>query len=86
MLYLGKPASAIDQQLMKRGYAALDGLERRLGEARFLLGEVFSLADIASLAYTRVAHEGGFDLAGYDSVRRWIAECEERLNLPAERP
>jgi glutathione S-transferase len=86
MLYLGKPASAIDQQLMKRGYAALDDLERRLGEARFLLGEVFSLADIASLAYTRVAHEGGFDLAGYDSVRRWIAECEERLNLPAERP
>jgi glutathione S-transferase len=86
MLYLGKPASTIDQQLMKRGYAALDDLERRLGEARFLLGEVFSLADIASLAYTRVAHEGGFDLAGYDSVRRWIAECEERLNLPAERP
>jgi glutathione S-transferase len=86
MLYLGKPASAIDPQLMKRGYAALDDLERRLGEARFLLGEFFSLADIASLAYTRVAHEGGFDLAGYDSVRRWIAECEGRLNLPAARP
>jgi glutathione S-transferase len=83
MLYLGKPASAIDQQLMKRGYAALDSLERRLGEARFLLGEAFSLADIASLAYTRVAHEGGFDLAGYDSVRRWISECERRLDLPA---
>jgi glutathione S-transferase len=83
MLYLGKPASAIDQQLLKRGYAALDSLERRLGEARFLLGEALSLADIASLAYTRVAYEGGFDLANYDSLRRWISECERRLDLPA---
>jgi glutathione S-transferase len=30
------------------------------------------VADIALYAYTHVAHEGGFDLAGYPAVRAWI--------------
>jgi glutathione S-transferase len=81
MVYLGKPASELDPNLVKRGYAALDHLERRLGEARFLLGDAFSLADVALLAYTRVAHEGNFDLVRYASLRRWIGEAEKRLGL-----
>ncbi|MBN8986336.1 MAG: glutathione S-transferase family protein, partial [Rhizobiales bacterium] len=48
---------------------------------RFLVGEAFTLADIALLAYTRVAHEGGFDLADYGVVRRWIGDCENALGL-----
>jgi glutathione S-transferase len=83
MVYLGKPASELDPNLVKRGYAALDHLEHRLGEARFLLGDAFSLADVALLAYTRVAHEGGFDLTRYASLRRWIGEAEKRLGLAA---
>jgi len=35
---------------------------------------VVSLADVSLLAYTRVAHEGGFDLARYAAIRRWIGE------------
>jgi len=81
-VYLGKKASELDPNLVKRGYAALHQLEQRLRLARFLLGEAFSLADVALLAYTRVAHEGGFDLAGYEAVRRWIVDCENRLALP----
>ena len=84
-VYLGKPPGAVDQNLMTRGYVALDHLERRLGRARFLLGEAFSLADISLLAYTRLAHEGGFDLARHASVRRWIAESEKYLGLPPAR-
>jgi glutathione S-transferase len=83
MVYLGKPASELDPNLVKRGYAALDQLERRLGEARFLLGDAFSLADVALLAYTRVAHEGNFDLTRYASLRRWIGEAEKQLGLAA---
>jgi glutathione S-transferase len=83
MVYLGKPANELDANLVKRGYAALDHMERRLGEARFLLGDIFSLADVALLAYTRVAHEGGFDLTRYASLRRWIGEAEKRLGLAA---
>jgi glutathione S-transferase len=83
MVYLGKPASELDPNLVKRGYAALDHLERRLGEARFLLGDAFSLADVALLAYTRIAHEGNFDLVRYTSLRRWIGEAEKQLGLAA---
>ena len=80
-VYLGKPADGVDPNLIKRGYVALDHLEARLAKTRFLLGDTFSLADVALLAYTRVAHEGGFDLTRYDAVRRWIAESEQRLGL-----
>ena len=57
-------------------------MERHLKSSRFLAGEAVSLADVSLLAYTRVAHEGGFDLAGYGAVRRWIGEAEKALGLP----
>jgi glutathione S-transferase len=85
IVYLGKPASELDPNLVKRGYDALDHMERRLGGARFLVGDAFSLADVALLAYTRLAHEGGFDLDRYTSLRRWIGDSEKRLGLPAIR-
>jgi glutathione S-transferase len=85
MVYLGRTPSELDAHLVKRGYAALDSMEQRLGQSRFLVGGVFSLADIALLAYTRVAHEGGFDLGSYASLKRWVSEAEARLGLPAAR-
>jgi glutathione S-transferase len=81
MVYLGKPAGSLDPNLVKRGEAALDQLERTLAEKRFLLGESFSLADVSLLAYTRMAHEGGFDLAPRVALRRWIGEAERELGL-----
>ena len=81
MVYLGKPVSALDPDLVKRGNAALDQLERTLADKRFLLGEAFSLADVSLLAYTRLAHEGGFDLEPRVAVRRWIGEAERQLGL-----
>jgi glutathione S-transferase len=82
MVYLGKPASDLDPDKIKRGYAALARIEHQLALTRFLLGDTFSLADIAVLAYTRVAHEGSFHLDGYAAVRRWIGEAEAFLGLP----
>ena len=81
MVYLGKPASDLDADKVKRGYAALARMEHQLAATRFLIGDPFTLADVSLLAYTRVAHEGGFHLDGYASVRRWIGECEQRLGL-----
>ena len=81
MVYLGKPASSLDPDKVKRGYAALDRMERQLATSRYLTGNAFTLADVALLAYTRVAHEGGFDLAATPAIRRWIAACEQVLKL-----
>jgi len=56
----------------EKGYAALGVLERALAGRRFLVGERYSIADIALYAYTHVAHEGGFDLAPYPALRAWL--------------
>jgi glutathione S-transferase len=83
MVYLGKPASDLDPEKVKRGYAALARMEQSLAASRFLAGEAASLADLSLVAYTRVAHEGGFHLDGYAAIRRWIGETEKVLGLPA---
>jgi glutathione S-transferase len=60
-------------------------MEQQLALTPFLAGDAVTLADISLLAYTRVAHEGGFDLDGYPALRRWIAETEKFLELPSAR-
>ena len=60
-------------------------MERRLTEASHLAGDALSLADVALLAYTRMAHEGGFDLGRYGAIRRWIGAAEAELGLAPAR-
>jgi glutathione S-transferase len=81
MRYLGKSASELDPDKVKRGYAALARMEHQLAAKRFLVDDTLSLADVSLLAYTRLAHEGGFHLDGYGAVRRWIGETERSLGL-----
>jgi glutathione S-transferase len=85
LVYLGKTASDLDPDKVKRGYAALARMEHQLTATRFLVGDRLSLADVALLAYTRLAHEGGFRLDGYASLRRWIDDAEKALALPPAR-
>ena len=85
MFYLGKPASDLDPEKVKRGYAALARMEQQLAVTPFLAGENVSLADVSLLAYTRLAHEGGFDVDRYGAVSRWIGETEKFLGLPPAR-
>ena len=81
MVYLGKAASDLDPDKIKRGYFALARMEHQLAATPFLVGNAVTLADVSLLAYTRVAHEGGFHLDGYASIRRWIADAERALGL-----
>ena len=81
MVYLGKSADQLDSDKVRRGYAALTRMEGRLSQKPFLAGDAFTLADVSLLAYTRVAHEGGFSLADYPAIRRWIADSERMLGL-----
>ncbi len=81
MVYLGKAVAELDPEKVKRGYAAPARMEQQLLKTRFLVGDAVSLADVALLAYTRIAHEGGFDLEGHPALRRWIGEAEQALGI-----
>ena len=79
--YLGKPVEELEPRLVERGAAALARLEQGLAGTPFLVGDVVTLADVALVAYTRVAHEGGFSLELYPAVKAWVARVEQALNI-----
>ena len=85
--YLGSPADRQTDLESKRpeAYKALDIMERQLETADWLANKRFSIADIALYAYTHVAHEGGFELDGYVSIRKWLQRVEERPRYVAMR-
>ncbi|MGB7686738.1 MAG: glutathione S-transferase family protein [Solirubrobacterales bacterium] len=60
------------EKRMRDGERALVAMDRYLGDRRFFVDDHYSIADIALYAYTHVANEGGFSLAGYPAVRAWL--------------
>jgi glutathione S-transferase len=62
----------------ERGLAALGVMERELERCDWFAGGRYSIADIALYAYTHVAEEGGFDLAAFPAVQRWLARVREQ--------
>lgn len=81
MLYQGKPQETRESWRVERGEKALDYMENHLSGCQWLAGDTFTIADIALLAYTRVAHEGGFDLETRQNVQQWVQDCERLLSL-----
>jgi len=69
----GAPSEEALAEKVRLGHLALDALESGLAGQEFLVGETFSIADIALYAYTHVADEGGFELERYPAIREWIA-------------
>jgi glutathione S-transferase len=62
----------------KRGQHALDVMERHLAADDWFAADCYTIADIALYAYTHVAGEGGFDLATFPAIRRWLARVEKQ--------
>ena len=81
--YLGRSPTDLDDRLVERGRAALRRLEDGLAHSSFLVGETVSLADVALVAYTRMAPDGGFDLSAYPRTTAWIARVETALGIDA---
>ena len=81
MVYLGRAKEAREPWRVERGEAALDLMDRSLADRNWLAGETMTIADIALLPYTRLAHEGGFDLTARGKLRTWIGRCEDALGL-----
>jgi glutathione S-transferase len=68
----GPEKRALLDEKRRLGHAALGVMERHLAGRAFFVGSRLSIADVALYAYTHVAHEGGFDLAPYPAVQRWL--------------
>ena len=73
-LYLGLPEERRGEyeNCHKGGRKAFKVMEQQLERTPYLVGEQYTLADVALYAYTHVAHEGGFDLAAYPAINAWL--------------
>ncbi|WP_044870199.1 glutathione S-transferase family protein [Pseudomonas sp. LFM046] len=73
-LYQGMPEDRLEEYKVchVRGQKALKVMEKQLQRTPYLVGDQYSIADIALYAYTHVAHEGGFDLSGYPAILAWL--------------
>jgi glutathione S-transferase len=79
--YLKKPEAEIDPSLLPRGEKVLALMEDHLKGRDWFASKQLSLADIALVAYTRFAHEGGYDLAKYPAVKAWVRRVEKTLGI-----
>jgi GST-like protein len=66
-----KIAYAVDRYTneARRLYGVMD---KRLGQSRFLAGEQYTIADIATWPWTRSHANQGIDLADFPNVKRWF--------------
>jgi glutathione S-transferase len=73
--FLGLPEQRQDEYAAKQsgGHKALRVMEHQLAQTPYIGGDGLTIADVALYAYTHVADEGGFDLASYGAIRRWLA-------------
>lgn len=83
LVYLNKQPEELDPRLFERGSAALARMEAGLEGRDWLAGDRLSLADVALVAYTRMAGSGGFDLGLYPRVSDWVNRVERALDLDA---
>lgn len=85
LLFHGKTPEELDPALLTKGNACLARMELQLNETVYLVGGALTLADIALVAYTRWAHEGGYDLNAYPAVKAWVARVERDLKMTPAR-
>jgi len=81
MKYLGRPRGELDPALIAKAEAALKLMQRALDGRPYLVGDDLTLADIALVAYTRFAHDGGFELADYPALEAWVRRVETELPI-----
>jgi glutathione S-transferase len=56
-------------------------MEAGLTGRAYLASDRVTLADLALVAYTRLAPQGGFDMQAYPLLRAWMARVEADLGI-----
>lgn len=65
-------------ELQEMGRKALGHLDQQLSRSAFLVGDEYTIADMATYAYTHLAEEGEYELARYPAIRNWLARVERQ--------
>lgn len=73
-------SEATKQDLLERGYAALDVMETQLQKSSFLVGNSPTIADVALYAYTHDCNKGGYSLKNYPSITAWLQRIASLTN------
>ena len=70
-------AYAVDRYTNEAGrlYGVMD---RRLGEAEYLAGDVYSIADIATFPWCRSIERQGHSFDAFPNVKRWFEAIDAR--------
>lgn len=77
--YLGMPEERRAEFDSKRegGNKALGVMDAHLKDNEYFVANTLSIADISLFAYTHVAEEGGFDLANYPNIQKWLTRIKD---------
>lgn len=70
-------------QKLKLGNEALSVMALRLKHHGFLVGDTYSIADIALFAYTHLAEEGGYDLSRFPGILDWCERIKRQKGFKA---
>src|SRR3546814_163231 len=71
------------RETMPRGYTALRVMEDALCKHPFIVGDAYTIADIALYAYTHCAGDGGYQLDGYPRIAAWLRRVESQPGFVA---
>ncbi|MFT5175144.1 MAG: glutathione S-transferase, partial [Gammaproteobacteria bacterium] len=81
MRYQNRAKQDRDAWRVERAEFALDLMDSELSTRDWLVGRTATIADIALLAYTRLAPQGGFDLSTRTHLTKWVARSEQRFAI-----
>ncbi|SEU16863.1 glutathione S-transferase family protein [Variovorax sp. OV084] len=60
------------------GYPSLEKLDQWLLVRTWLVGEHYTIADLAVSAYVALAGQGGYDMARFTGIRDWVARVQKQ--------
>lgn len=60
------------ERLHADGYIGLEKLDRWLARNDWLVGDEYTVADLAVFPYVSLAHEGKFDMRDFPHIRLWL--------------
>jgi glutathione S-transferase len=60
------------------GYAALEKLDAWLLGRTWLVGESYTIADLAASAYVSLADQGGYEMARFAAIGAWLAHVRSQ--------